>query len=245
MSAANFLRSLADRFDTPGAAWAKRNRIPLRLYQLFQRIQAAHEVRQIFDVGANRGVFASRAAKCFPGVAIHAFEPLPGCQERLARTRQEFPQISIHPMGVGDQIGTIEMFENEYNESSSILPMLDRHRELWPHTKRTQPIKIPITTLDQFSREHSLAGPIFLKIDVQGFELNVLKGAVETLKRVSAVVAEVNFEALYEGQASFPDILNFLSENGLRFTDFSDEMRRPAGGRLIYADAVFERQKAP
>jgi FkbM family methyltransferase len=240
MSLASQLRRLANRLDTPGARWAEREHIPLKLYQLFERIKSSHAIRTILDVGANRGVFASRVTRCFPGIPIHAFEPLPGCQERLARLAAEYPHIKLHPVAVGDQCGQIEMFENDFNESSSILPMMDRHRQLWPQTKHTQPIFVPITTLDAFTAAHSLVEPVFLKIDVQGYELSVLRGSTTTLRQVAVAVMEVNFERLYAGQAEFFELVEFMAQSGFRFIEFADEIRVPPGGRLIYADAVFE-----
>lgn len=241
MSLAARLRKIANRLDTPGAAWAEKERIPLKLYQLFERIKARHAIKTILDVGANRGVFAVRAARCFPGVAMHAFEPLPGCQEKLGRMVSEYPHIRTHATAVGDRCGTVEMFENEYNESSSMLPMMDKHRELWPHTKKTTPISVPITTLDAFLEKEAVGEPVFLKIDVQGYELSVLKGATETLKKVAVAVMEVNFEGLYEGQAEFSELVALMARNGFRFIELADEMRVPPGGRVIYGDAVFER----
>ncbi len=132
------------------------------------------------------------------------------------------------------------MFENEYNESSSVLPMMDRHRQLWPFTQRSQPISVPMITLDAFTASLPLAEPLFLKIDVQGYELSVLEGATATLRKVAAAVMEVNFEPLYEGQADFSRLIELMARNDFRFIEFADEMRVPAGGRLIYADAVFE-----
>jgi FkbM family methyltransferase len=240
MSFASRLRKLANRMDTPGAGWAEKHGVSLKLYQMFERIKLNHRIQTILDVGANRGIFAGSAARCFPGVPIHAFEPLPGCGERLARLVAQYPHIQTHRVAIGDQCGQIEMFENEYNESSSLLPMMDRHRQLWPFTKRVQPISVPITTLDTFAASQPLDGPVFLKIDVQGYELSVLKGAEATLQKVAAVVMEVNFEPLYEGQAEFFQLMEFMVKNGFRFVEFADEKRIPIGGKLIYADAVFE-----
>jgi FkbM family methyltransferase len=240
MSVASRLRKLANRLDTPGAGWAEREHIPLKLYQLFERIKSNRRIGTILDVGANRGVFASRAARCFPGVPIHSFEPLPACRERLARLTAQYPHIQAHPTALGDHCGQIEMFENEFNESSSMLPMMDRHRQLWPFTERTQPVSVPMMTLDAFTESHPLTEPVFLKIDVQGYEMSVLKGAPATLRKVAVAVMEVNFELLYQGQAEFAELIALMARNDFRFIEFADEMRVPAGGRLIYADAVFE-----
>ena len=239
MSLANELRKIANRLDVPGAAAAYRHHVPLDLYRSFERLKSRTAFRTILDVGANRGEFSRYALACFPDAAIHAFEPLPGCQEALRRLAQTQPRVQAHSVALGETSGTVEMFENDYAPSSSLLPMLDRHRELWPKTSRDHKISVPVVTLDGIAFHQPFAPAIFLKLDVQGYELHVLKGALQVLQNTSAVLMEVLFEPLYDGQPDFRELLNFMAEQGFRFLEFADERRLPPSGKLIYADALF------
>lgn len=239
MSLARELRKLADRLDTPSAAAARRLRIPLDRYRLFERVKSFADIRTVLDVGANQGEFARYAADCFPNANIHCFEPLPVCQMQLKNLAARCSRIQIHSVAVGEEIGSVEMFENDFAPSSSLLPMQDRHRELWPKTVSAKKINVNMTTLDAVAAGAPFTGTIFLKLDVQGFELNVLRGATQVLRQTAVAMMEVLFEPLYEGQADFRDLLNFMADQDFRFIEFADERRLPPLGKLVYADGVF------
>jgi FkbM family methyltransferase len=243
MSLAKELRKLADRFDTPGATAARRLRVPLDLFRCFERIKSDFAIRTVLDVGANRGEFARYCADCFPNANIHCFEPLSGCQPSLQALAAQHSRIRLHPVALGESRGQVEMFENDYSPSSSLLPMQDRHRELWPKTVGTKKIQVPMETLDRVAEQAQFPAAIFLKLDVQGFELHVLRGAGAVLQRTTVVQMEVLFEPLYEGQADFRTLLNFMAERGFRFVEFADERRLPPLGKLIYADAIFVNER--
>jgi FkbM family methyltransferase len=238
MSLAKELRKFAERLDTPGAGDARRLRVPLNLYRCFERIKHDFAIRTVLDVGANRGEFARHAAGCFPGAAIHCFEPLPVCQPLLQALAAQHPQIRLHPFALGETSGNAEMFENDYAPSSSLLPMQERHRELWPKTVGTKKITVAIETLDGAIAREKPAAPFFLKLDVQGFEMSVLRGATEALRHTAVVMMEVLFEPLYAGQSDYRELLNFMAERDFRFVEFADERRLPPLGKLVYADAI-------
>ena len=213
MSLAKELRKLADRLDAPGYSQSRRWRIPYPLYRFFGRVQAWGTVQTVLDVGANWGHFSRAAAQFFPNAIIHAFEPLTVCQPVLQKVAERFPKIQIHPTALGERAGTVEMFENEFPDSSSLLTMTERHKKLWPKTRNEKRITVPLQTLDGL-REQFGVGPHFLKMDVQGYELNVLLGAEETLKDTLVVFTEVLFDQFYEGQADFPAMLDFMRTRG-------------------------------
>jgi FkbM family methyltransferase len=241
MSLASQLRQFADRLDTPGAVWAQRRRIPLGIYQFFERVKSKHQIRSILDVGANHGRMASFFAECFPGAAIHVFEPLPGCRIYLEKFARSCPRATIHPVAIGEKSARMEMFENAYDQASSLMPMMERHRELWPETAATTKIVVPVEPLDSLVPGLQVDESFFLKIDTQGYEMNVLKGAVETLRRCAVVMMEVLFEPLYEGQPDFRALLNFMAAHGFRFVEFVEEHR--TNGKLVFADAIFENER--
>ncbi|MBL6764906.1 MAG: FkbM family methyltransferase [Verrucomicrobiae bacterium] len=244
MSLAGELRKVADRLSTPGAKEARKLRVPLDLYRLYRRLGELTQICTVFDVGANTGEFASWTAKCLPEASIHAFEPLTVCHERLRAAAARHPGMSVHTCALGDRAGMTEMFQNDYSPSSSLLPMEDRHRELWPKTAGDKAVEVEVRTLDDVVAETKAAGPAFLKLDVQGFEMHVLRGAEKALaNEVAIVMCETLFEGLYEGQAEFLEMLRFLDERGFRFLEFADERRLGENGRLIYADAVFVRRE--
>jgi FkbM family methyltransferase len=241
MSLAGELRKIADRLSIPEAGEAKRLRVPLSQFLLFRRVQALADVRTVLDVGANTGEFARWCAICFPRARIHAFEPLEVCQPALQAAAASHNNLNVHAKALGEECDRTTMFQNDFSPSSSLLPMQDRHREIWPKTRSDKPVEIEVQTLDSFASDNPLEEAIFLKMDVQGFEMHVLRGAAATLPRLSVIMCEVLFEGLYEGQADFREMLNFLAERGFRFLEFADERRLAPHNQMVYADAVFVR----
>ena len=238
MSLAKELRKWADRLDAPGYSESRRLRVPYPLYRFFGRVQTWGNVRTVLDVGANCGHFSRAAAQCFPSAAVHAFEPLKVCQQALQKVALRFPQVRVHPVALGERVGEVTMHENAFPDSSSLLTMTERHKQLWPKTRQETPITVPLQTLDGL-REHFGAGPHFLKLDVQGYELNVLRGAEATLRDTLVVFTEVLFEQFYEGQVDFPTMFDFMRARGFRFVEFASECRLPPRGEVAYTDAVF------
>lgn len=239
MSLAGELRRLAERLDTPDAKPARQLRIPLPLYRLFHRLQLLTPIATVLDIGANVGKWAECATKFFQDAEVHAFEPLSCCFQDLDARVARYPRMHGHHFALGPESGEAEMFENDYTPSSSLLPMTERHREMWPKTSHDKKTLVPVKSLDDFAAETKLPAPIFLKIDVQGFEMNVFRGAAETLRNVAAILTEVQFDEFYENQADFLELQNFLAQHGFRFLEFCDERRLRDEHRLVYANAVF------
>lgn len=241
MSLASEIRKIADFLDKKGARTARRLRISLHQHNVFERLRELGEIKTIIDVGANRGEMVRVFAKCFPRARIHAFEPLELCQPFLAQINQELPQLTVHQVALGNHSGEMDMFQNDYAPSSGVLPMLEKHRELWPKTANEKLIKVPMVTLDSVATCEDFEYPAILKLDVQGFESHVLEGAGHTLSNCLLVQLEVLFESLYEGQANFAELTSRLHDHGLHFVDFVGERRMGPDNRLIYADAAFMR----
>jgi FkbM family methyltransferase len=166
MSIAKELRKIADRLDQPGAASARRLRVSLNQYHVFERVRKIGPVKNVLDVGANKGEMVRTFARAFPESHLHAFEPLPMCQPGLKALKRDLPQLTIHQMALGNEIGEVKMFQNDYAPSSSLLPMLDRHRQLWPKTANDKPITVTMDTLDGVARCEGIVGPCILKLEV-------------------------------------------------------------------------------
>jgi FkbM family methyltransferase len=114
---------------------------------------------------------------------------------------------------LGNTEGVIEMFVEEANQgqSSSILEPY-KHMEQYPHIEFLYKIDVPITTLDKLPFDRTKIN--FINIDVQGYELEVFKGGMETLKNIDYIYAEVNRDELYKGCAQVEVMDEFLSKFG-------------------------------
>jgi FkbM family methyltransferase len=197
--------------------------------------------KTIIDLGANAGPFSFAARAFLPDAQIYAFEPLPDCYERLVKNLTPFGNFTAFQSAIGDQSGQMEMWKSEFSESSSILAMGELHKKNFPHTANTQAVPVPISRLDDYINKMDLVPPILLKIDVQGYEDKVIKGAVNTLKNIDWVMIEMSFRPLYEGQPLFDNIYRSLITSGFKFAGNMEALYSPLDGSILQSDGIFYR----
>jgi FkbM family methyltransferase len=154
----------------------------------------------VLDVGANEGQFAVASAKLFPNVRVHSFEPIPDCVEGLRRHVSGLKNVTVYPFALGDREGEVTFRVNSDSQQSSILPLAQARRDAFPDARETQMIEVRVSTLDQVFRNVELRPPVLLKLDVQGYEAQTLRGATETLKRVNYVCGP----RANDGRTTFP-----------------------------------------
>jgi FkbM family methyltransferase len=197
--------------------------------------------RTVLDVGANVGQFAVAAAKLFPGVTVHSFEPLPSCLDRLRRNVARLPNVVVYPLAVGDHNGEVTMHLNSYDLSSSALRLGAVHKRAFPGGKEIGEIQAPLNRLDSIINGVDLQTPVLLKVDVQGLEPQVIHGAEALLSQVDYVVLETSFKPLYEGEHLFRDITQLMEENGFTFLRPVGWLEAPGSGEILQMDALFVR----
>jgi FkbM family methyltransferase len=193
----------------------------------------------ILDVGGNRGQFTliSRIAK--PGVPIVAFEPIPTEAEVFLRATSRLKEIQLHQVALGEDSGEADIHLSRSADSSSLLPIGEMQTTLYPATDEVGTLKVPVKRLDEFKSEWSNYSRILLKIDVQGFELSVLKGASEALERCAFVYVECSETELYVGQPLYRDVAALLNQQGFSLQRRCNESM--SQGNVIQADYLFSR----
>ena len=100
-------------------------------------------------------------------------------------------------------------------------------------------IKVPISTLDREMEKLPLENPALLKLDVQGYEQQVLQGSTETLKRVDYVLLEASFRPMYEGEGTFMEIAGTMEDRGFEFLRPVAWLSDPHNGEVLQIDALF------
>lgn len=139
------------------------------------------------------------------------YEPLPdnfaGLKEKVG------PEVKLRNVALGNTTGTIEMYLEDRGLSSSILEPA-YHLKQYPQIEFNNKAEVEITRLDdeEFDRDDYN----FINVDVQGYELEVLRGATKTLEHIDLILSEVNKEELYKGCPRIEDIDNFLSDFGFQ-----------------------------
>ena len=161
--------------------------------------------KSVIDVGANRGQFALAVLQECPGVKLYCFEPVPAALGRLRGTVGTHPDVTIFPMALGAEAGYADINVPTNDSGSSLaLDIEDANK-----------VRIDIQTLDAvMAALPALAGPVLLKMDVQGYELQVLQGGESTLSQVDDVYAEVTFRCLDKRQAPAHEIVAWLRDRG-------------------------------
>jgi FkbM family methyltransferase len=200
--------------------------------------------RTVIDVGANVGQFAVAASRIFTGVSIHSFEPNPDCVTILKKHVEPLRNVLVYPIALGDKEGEEVFHVNSHSHSSSILPLSRNHLQAFPDAREVNAIKVRVSTLDNVFSGIELAASVLLKLDVQGYEAQVLRGAVETLKRVDYVVLEASFKPMYEGEMLFLDVVRMLEGYGFSFMRPVGLLNDPNTGEIIQMDALFQSNRS-
>jgi FkbM family methyltransferase len=155
------------------------------------------------DVGANIGLATLALSMLAPKGSVHAFEPVPRTAAHLRANVETngFCNVVVHEMAVGSAVTELEFFDNPEFSAGSLA--MDRAAPLLrQHLTSTQPadafIRVPCTTLDQFAQSQGVDRVDLIKIDAEGFDMEVVAGAAEVIARFRpSVIMEFASYALY------------------------------------------------
>ncbi len=198
----------------------------------------------VFDVGANIGNFSESVLAHQPWASIHAFEPLAGPRQKLQEALTPYGNgIVINATALGAERGERAFHVSGFDEASSFFEngAVLKAGLYGIDFSTVDSIPVVIDTVDNYVAEHRIERIGLLKLDVQGFELEVLKGAEPVLDRIDAIYCEAQFEELYRGGPLAGDIFTWLHLRGfelLRMTEF----RANDEGCLIECDMLFLRR---
>ncbi len=199
------------------------------------------QFRTVFDVGANTGQFVEEARGFAPAAQIYSFEPLPDCYAQLVSRFRDDDRFRAFNIAVGDARGETTFHRSEYAQSSSMLPMAQLHKDAFPETAGGATLTVSVDTLDNLRESLVIAGPVLLKIDVQGFEDRVIRGATELLAQVDVALVEMSVEPLYEGQTLFDGVYRMMVERGFVYRGNHLQLQHPRDGRVLQVDGLFTR----
>jgi FkbM family methyltransferase len=205
---------------------------------------ASLNITLVIDVGANVGQFVSEIReKGYKGEVI-SFEPLVDAHIKLVQNASRDKLWKIYPRcAVGDLNAEIEIQVAGNSYSSSIRKMLATHITAAPDSAPFGVNSAPMIQIDSlFDDWRSHHGNIYLKIDTQGFEKEVLQGATETLLFVTAVQLELSVVELYQGQDLYEFFFDFFDTNGFKLYQLVPGFLDPNTGQLLQFDAIFVRR---
>jgi FkbM family methyltransferase len=199
-------------------------------------------IKTVLDIGANTGQFAVQARGALPEAYIYSFEPLKECFDKIKTTFKNDDKFEAFNFALGDKKEEVVMNKSAYSPSSSLLPMAESHKKLFPHTKEHTPESIEVRKLDDAAQGMDLESEILIKVDVQGFEDKVITGGMETFKRAKGIIIENSFIELYEGQPLFDDIYTKLKSLGFSYLGSAEQKIDKQTGRVVSEDSIFFKQ---
>ena len=208
---------------------------------LYLKKNMGFNLSTVIDIGAALGDYSKAVHFIYPDAKIYAFEPVPQSFAVLKTVANKINNLQCFNFALSDNEGETEFHLNEFSFSSSLLKMTDTHKDIFPFAKNNKIIKINTITLDDFCKNEKIVpeneNGILLKIDVQGLELKVLKGATNFLKEIDVIQLEVSFLNFYEEQASIEDIIIFLKSFSFNaFLQVSPILHK---NKLMYSDFIF------
>jgi FkbM family methyltransferase len=187
------------------------------------------EPRFILDIGAYEGEWSKKMSSIFPAAEIMMVE---GQTEKaqilneICKTTTKFT-FETALLGATDD----EVKFNKYETASSIL----KENNITNAVVETRTLK----TLDSIVDQKTIEGPVLLKIDTQGYELEILKGAAHFLKKVDVVLLEVSMLNIYIDSPLVDEVIVFMKEKGFYLYDICSIIRRPLDGALYQSDFIF------
>lgn len=218
-----------------------RNQQSCALYDMQQLLN--EEAKIILDGGANKGQSALEFTRFFKQAKIYCFEPHTEVFNQLKEKYEGNSLIECICCAIGESEGETGFFINKKRTLNSTLSKSDE-AELYVAKPKdilnVEKINTPMTTLDNFLLSKKMDKIDILKLDLQGGELNALKGALKSLteQRISLIFTEISFVRIYQHAPLFHDICSFLS--GLNYSLFDVYGLINAGnGQLKRGDALF------
>ena len=202
------------------------NLIPLIFRRIYIPVFVQYEwlknyrINTIIDVGAHEGKVMAALLHVFPSVKYYAFEPI---KENITKikSRIQNSNVVLENVALARKNGYSQFLIYPRTELSSLLPFLNSDTRF--NKERPKKRKVKTINIDDYFASKTLVHPVFLKIDTQGTEGEILKYGKETLKKVDIIHIELAVKELYKGETLFKEMYSFLTTHGFEFMGITPE----------------------
>lgn len=187
-----------------------------------QRFADTRDFRVVFDVGANIGQTAWDLTRYCKSASIYCFEPVSNSFDKLSNSYGKHKNVTCIKKALGSYVGETMVELHSDSELNTLVPDQPRKTDLTGELEL-----IEIDTIDEFCDTHKVHLIDLLKMDVQGWELEVLKGAINMIRsqKVRFIYAEVNFRKKISDMQYFEELNNFMQNHGYILCGFYDGFR--------------------
>lgn len=209
----------------------------------------------IFDVGANIGQSLKQFKKLWPFSELHCFEPQERVWNELNNSASQFKNdVFINKFALGEENNNSKVFYNHKeftglsgclkvnlnsNDSISLMEAKKNNEIKTYREKFNIETVIKMSRGDQYMNSKDIKNINLLKIDVQGYEPQVISGFDNRIRNIEVILTELNFYDFYEKSLSFYDIEKYLIPNGFRLYDISHISKNPMNGRTDWVDIIY------
>lgn len=215
----------------------------LHFERFLRELFALYSIDAVIDVGANLGQYRDfvRLQVGFDGWIV-SFEPDPLCVAQLRERAKGDKKWHIEPVALGRENGQLDFHVTADSHFNSFLLAAEQGTVAEQYKSKSRVVrneKVAIRTLDEYQplfAKLGIAKP-YLKLDTQGFDLEVLRGASAFLREVRALQTEASVRAIYEGMPDYQETVDFLSECGFHLSN-TFPVCHDAALRLIEFDCV-------
>jgi FkbM family methyltransferase len=196
-------------------------------------------VKTIFDVGANRGETALKYMNIFPVATIHAFEPFPETCVVFNENHKNHKNVILNQVALSSKVGKAVLNVNTSVDTNSLLQSGKLGATSDGSCKTVDQLEIKTNTLDNYCKQNNIQEIDILKIDVQGFEIEVLKGTLELLTagKIKLIYTESYFVQQYINQPLFYEIAALLLQYDFVLQDIYDPYY--SAKNILWCDAMF------
>lgn len=198
-------------------------------------------VATVWDVGANIGQYATTVRRGGYRGRVISIEPgSTAFHDLWMRTKHDSAWYALRT-AVAESAGERVLHVTRNSQSSSLLPMLDRHVEAAPSSEVTGEETVTTSTLDELHHDLGAPRPYFLKLDLQGCELSALRGATRFLRETVACEVELSLVQLYEGAPTWDEVTHHLRAAGFTLCDLERVFYDRVSQDLLQVNALFRR----
>jgi 2-O-methyltransferase len=171
----------------------------------------------IVEAGAHMGYDTFGLSKLWPRGTIHAFEPVPNIYSELCDRVKSCKNVRTYNVALGEREGEVPMYVSSGNSSgSSSILKPTKHLEFFPEVSFDETVNVKLTTFSQWAKDAGVKNIDLMWLDMQGYEVNALKGAGDIMRQVRVIYTELCSDELYQGLTTRNEYIAFLQSLGFQ-----------------------------
>ncbi len=190
------------------------------------------KIGMCFDVGANAGQTITKLVSAFPDAEVHAFEPVKKTYDLIRSRFASYNNLTLNQLALGDRNAEMDIYVPQHDTMASLVKPSDY----------VESEQVRVQTLDAYCDEHNIATIDLLKIDAEGYDLQVLKGATTLLENqaIKLVLVELGFDPKSSYHVPFDIVHGYLADYGFDVFGIYDQQLEWSGEKkLRYANVCF------